>query len=403
MKLKWRHNGFVIIVSILGILSLIGCALPLRTPVDSSLEKLSISSYPDFLDDMSYDGLEFAVENSLSYLRRIPSDKLFFFGEDRYSASHVIRSLNLFLSFIQQKPNPKDLNEFIRSRYLVYRSFGKEGSREVLFTGYYEPIIYGSIEKYPPYTIPVYPKPEDLTTIDLSPFSVGCEKKTIIGRYIGGRILPYYDRKEIEFEKKLDGKIIPLAYVKDPIDLFFLQIQGSGKLILDSQKTANLHYHISNGLPYRSIGSYLIEKGKIPRSEMSMQRIRSYLNSHPDEVQEILNSNPSYVFFKFEDEGPKGSLDVLLTPGRSVASDRQSFPQGSLGFIHSKKPIIDTAGQIRHWSSFGRFVLNQDTGGAIKGPGRADLFWGSGPYAEIAAGHMQHPGRFYFLILKPGR
>ncbi|MEW5908926.1 MAG: MltA domain-containing protein [Thermodesulfobacteriota bacterium] len=403
MPKPWR-KGRLFIFPTLGIILLFsGCIFLSKSAKDPVLERLPLSSYPDFSDDMSFDGLEYGIENSLSYLRRLPSDKLFSFGEDHYSISHIIRSLNEFLAFIQKKPDPRTLNSFIRSRYLIYRSTGKERSREVLFTGYYEPIITGSLEKHPPYVIPIYPKPHDLTVVDLSLFSARCERKTIIGRYTEGRILPYYDRKEIDVEKKLEGKTAPLAYLKDPIDLFFLQIQGSGKLILDSQQTAILHYHISNGLPYRSIGNYLIEKGKLHRSEISMQRIRSYLIDHPEEMQDILNSNQSYVFFKFEDQGPKGALDVLLTPGRSIALDARIFPPGSLGFIHSRKPLIDSAGQIRHWSSFSRFVLNQDTGGAIKGPGRADLFWGNGPYAEIAAGHMQHPGSLFFLILNPKR
>ena len=135
---------------------------------------------------------------------------------------------------------------------------------------------------------------------------------------------------------------------------------------------------------------------------MSMQKIREYLRSHPEEAENILNYNPSYVFFKIEKDGPLGCLNVKLTPGRSIALDRRIFPLPALVFIETQKPLITADGQISSWTDFGRLVLSQDTGGAIRGPGRADLFWGNGPYAEIAAGHMQHPGRLYFLILKPG-
>ena len=132
-----------------------------------------------------------------------------------------------------------------------------------------------------------------------------------------------------------------------------------------------------------------------------MQKIRAYLRDHPEEVETILNHNPSYVFFKIEEDGPLGYLEVKLTPGRSIALDRRLFPGAGLAFIQTHKPLINGSGQIYDWSAFSRFVLNQDTGGAINGPGRADLFWGDGAYAEMAAGHMQHHGTLYFLVLKP--
>ncbi|MFH1102181.1 MAG: MltA domain-containing protein [Pseudomonadota bacterium] len=394
-------NRFLFFAGIILIAFSVGCAVPVKKGEKLSMIKLPVASYPRFSDDMIYDGLEYGIQNSVSYLRRLSPDTPFFFGEDLYTAAHLIRSADEFWNFIRQKPAEQDLNRFIRSRFIIYKATGIEGTGELLFTGYYEPILFGSLEEKPPYLIPVYPRPNDLTIIDLSLFSTGCEKKTIIGRYTGESIVPYYDRREIDVEKTLEGKLKPLAYLKDPVDLFFLQIQGSGRLYLDSQEAANLHYHVTNGHPYRSIGKLLIETNKIPRSEMSMQRIRSYLMNHPEEAQEILNHNPSYVFFKFEKEGPKGSLDVVLTPGRSIALDRRIFPSGSLAFISSQKPIVDPDGRIRSWSSFSRFALNQDTGGAIRGPGRADLFWGNGPYAEIAAGHMQHRGQLFFLVLRP--
>ena len=134
-----------------------------------------------------------------------------------------------------------------------------------------------------------------------------------------------------------------------------------------------------------------------------MQKIRAYLNDHPDEMATVFNYNPSYVFFKLESEGPLGYINVLLTPGRSIALDRRIFPPAALAFIQTEKPVVDSAGQIDSWTDFSRFVLNQDTGGAIRGPGRADLFWGNGPYAEIAAGHLAHTGKLYFLVLKPDK
>jgi len=145
----------------------------------------------------------------------------------------------------------------------------------------------------------------------------------------------------------------------------------------------------------------MIERGFLSREEMSMQGIRRYLTEKPEVVDEVLNHNPSYVFFRQVGEGPLGSLGVLLTPGRSVALDPKVFPRGALGFISSQKPVVNGQGDIVAWTKFSRFVLHQDSGGAIKGAGRADIFWGRGPYAELAAGHMQHEGDLYILIKKP--
>ena len=259
------------------------------------------------------------------------------------------------------------------------------------------------MEKSTDYPIPVLGRPSDLIRIDLSSFSKRYAGESITGRISGHTVVPYYDRRQIEEGGVLDGNAPVLAWLKDPVDLFFLQIQGSGRIYLDNGAMLNVHYDGSNGRPYRSIGKLLIEEGKIPKSEMSMQRIRSYIENHPDETAKILFYNPSYVFFKLEEEGPLGFLEVKLTPGRSLALDRRLFPLPALAFIETQKPLVDGSGQITEWVEFSRFVLSQDTGGAIRGPARADVFWGNGTYTEIAAGHMQHKGKLFLLVLKPNK
>jgi membrane-bound lytic murein transglycosylase A len=182
----------------------------------------------------------------------------------------------------------------------------------------------------------------------------------------------------------------------------FLQIQGSGRLRLEGEVTIPVGYMAANGHPYNSIGKYMIEKGYLTSEEMSMQAIRNYLAGHPEILNDVLNYNPSYVFFRVLDkESPLGNIQVQLTGGRSVATDSSLFPKGALCFITCKKPVIGDRGEIQGWTGFSRFVMNQDTGGAIKGAGRADIFWGNGQYAEIAAGHMKHEGELYMLMKKP--
>lgn len=364
-----------------------------------SLVRLSPSAYPAVSDDLDYAGLDRSIQMSLKYLKKIPSDRTLTFGEDSYPASHLIRSLETFQRFIQNKPPADRLTDLIRKDFLVYRAAGP--SEKVLFTGYYEPLLKGSLKETPVYSYPVYCRPDDLVTVDLSAFSAKFAGEHLVGRYTGKTLIPYYERKSIENRNIFKDRAPALAWVQDPVDLFFMHVQGSGKILLETGKTVNAHYDVSNGQPYRSIGKLLIEEGKIPRSEMSMQAIRSYLKEHPEEQASVLDSNPSYVFFKAEPDGPLGNIDVPLTPGRSVAVDKKIFPPASLVYIQTQKPVMTADGKLGGWEDFGRFALNQDTGGAITGPARADIFWGSGPYAELAAGYLQHRGDMYFLVLKP--
>ena len=386
------------------LLIITGCGIFRKRPPEikeTALIRIDSSEYPDFFDDMDYDGLENCILGSIAYLNRVPPTKTFRFGQEVFNTTHMIRSLEYFLCFIQTKPLKNKLIQYIKENYLIYTTVGSDTPEQVLFTGYFEPVLQGSLNKDTEYQFPIYARPDDLTTIDLSLFSQQFKGETIVGRYVNQSVVPYYDRKEIEYERLLEGKVQEIAWLKDRLDLFFLQIQGSGKIYLDNGETINVHYHGANGRPYRSIGKLLIDEGKISLEEISMQKILDYLRNHPEEIETVLNYNPSYVFFKVEKEGPLGSLEVKLTPGRSIALDSRLFPPAGLVFIETKKPLINGDGTIQKWMAFSRFVLNQDTGGAIRGPSRADLFWGNGPYAEIAAGHMQEPGKLYFLILKP--
>jgi membrane-bound lytic murein transglycosylase A len=381
-----------------------GCPAPIKKPPEEmALVRTSGFYYPNFTDDMEFEGLEHSILKSMAYLEKVPADRLYQFGQDRFDAAHVMQSLQHFLAFIRTNPSSRDLKKFIRSNYIVYQSVGRDHKGEVLFTGYYEPHLSGRLQPDDEFRFPIYGLPRDLMKIDLSAFDDRYNGESIVGRYTGETVVPYHDRREIDEENVLADKAAPLVWVRDPVDVFFLHIQGSGKIFIDNSEVINVHYHGSNGRPYRSIGKLLIEEQKISKEEMSMQKIRAYLHEHPEEMAPVLNHNPSYVFFKLEPEGPLGYLNVLLTPGRSVALDRRIFPPAALVFIQTKKPVADSTGRIDSWVDCSRFVLNQDTGGAIRGPGRADLFWGSGPYAEIAAGHLAHTGKLYFLILKPDK
>jgi membrane-bound lytic murein transglycosylase A len=211
---------------------------------------------------------------------------------------------------------------------------------------------------------------------------------------------PYYSRREIDDLGVLRGRNLEVAWVKNSIDLFFLHIQGSGLLRLRDGRQVTVGYAAQNGLPYRSIGRLLIDNGKVPKEEMSMQRLRRYLTEHPSEQNEIFAYNDSYVFFRLNQGGPLGSLDVPVTAGRSIATDSRLFPRGALALVQMEIPVIGAQGELAGWRPVTRLVLNQDTGGAIRGPQRADYYFGTGDEAGALAGYMNRQGRLYFLVRK---
>jgi membrane-bound lytic murein transglycosylase A len=357
--------------------------------------------YPAFRDDMHYDSLIQAIKRNLIYLARLDPGKMFQYGPHKITCRQVQSSQRAFLKLIENNPLPDQLNSAIRKLFRVYHVPGPRNNGKILFTGYFEPVYEGNTFPDSTFKYPIYRKPDNLLQVDLSLFSNKFKGEKIVARIDGRKVLPYYSRYHIDVEKVLKGQGLEIAWLRDPLDVAFLHIQGSGRLRLPDGKTLSVGYGASNGRPYRSIGRYLLDKGLMKREEMSMQGIRRYLSNHREIINEVLNHNPSYVFFRTLENGPLGNLSVPITPGRSLALDARLFPKGALAYILSQKPILNDRGEITGWKKFSRFVLNQDTGGAIKGTGRADLYWGSGPYAEAAAGHMKHEGKLYILIKKP--
>jgi len=370
------------------------------TAAPDVLTRVKAEELPFFADDMDYDGLATAIQQSLTYCSRLPDDRRFRFGTIAVEKSRMVRSLELFQNFIAERPDRDQLNRFVREHYHVYRSIGRPPDDDVLFTGYFEPLYPGSLTPLPDYPVPVYGQPEDLVTAKLGDFSDELAGKRIWGRLEGRRMVPYYTRKEIQTNGVLQEKAPVIAWMRDPVDLYFIQVQGSGRIRTPDGQRISILYADQNGHDADLVGRHLIREGKVPLEEMSMQRIRRYFREHPEDIEPMLHQDPSFVFFRIGTTGPLGSLGVAVTPGRSIATDRRIFPPGALAYVDTHKPLVSGQRKIGQWAPLKRFVLNQDTGGAIKGPGRADLFWGSGEYAETAAGHLKHPGDLFFLVLK---
>jgi len=295
-------------------------------------------------------------------------------------------------------PDDAAARAFFEAHFTPHIVRGEASAADGLVTGYYEPMLYGSRTRSARFRYPVYARPDDLLVVDLGEVYPELKGKRLRGRLDGKRVVPYYSRAQIENKYgNGNGQGIlaqPIVWVDDPVALFFLQVQGSGRVQLPDGQMVFLGYVDQNGHPFRAVGRRLVERGALKLEEITMQSVRDWLAAHPKEIESVLNSNPSYVFFTERDgelPGPLGALNVPLTPERAIAVDPSFVPLGA--------PVwLDTALPDEAHTPYRRLVLAQDTGGAIKGPVRADLFFGFGARAEDIAGHMKQPGRMHVLL-----
>src|SRR5215467_8750029 len=359
-----------------------------------------VSTMPMLNDDLDGESLHMALRRSVSYLEKLPPDRIVGEQPRLFTAGEVLDSLLAFEKSLDNWDCRECWMRDFSTRFDLIPSSSDVELEPVLFTGYYQPVIEGSLAPTPEYAYPIYGMPADLIVTERATPLPSLAPEKVTGRLEGDNLVPYYSRREIDELGSLRGRGYEIAWVKNPIDLFFLHIQGSGILHLADGQRLLVGYAGANGRAYRSMGRLLIDDGKVPKEEMSMQRLRRYLMDHPEERSEIMAYNESYVFFRFLEKGPLGSLDVPITPGRSIATDARLFPKGALAFIFTQKPVLDPAGQLIGWTPFLRFVLNQDTGGAIRGPQRVDLYFGTGDSAEASGGYMNSPGKLYFVLLK---
>jgi Membrane-bound lytic murein transglycosylase len=289
---------------------------------------------------------------------------------------------------LSASPSVEQISGFLQTHLDVYSLRSAEGSEDGLITGYYEPVYPGSLKPTQAANVPIYGVPSDLIVVNLDSIYPELKGKRLRGR-LEGRVLKPYDTAETINSKGLNAPV--LAWLTDPMDLQFLQIQGSGRVQLDNGRQLRIGYADQNGHPYKPIGRWLVEQGELKKEDVTMSTIHAWAMMHPERVHEMLASNPSYVFFTQNPdstEGPRGSLNVPLTAGYSVAVDRKVIPLGSLLWLSTTQadgqPIV-------------RPVAAQDTGGAIAGEVRADFFVGTGPKAGQIAGDMKQKGNIWLL------
>ncbi len=289
----------------------------------------------------------------------------------------------------QVQPNSVAIRSFLQTRLTPYQLQNPDNSTTGLITGYYEPIYAGSMLQSNTAKNPVYAPPSDMITVALDEVYPELKGKRLRGKLVGNKLVPFPDRAGI-VKNGINAPV--LAWLNDAMDVQFLQIQGSGRVKLANGQEIRLGYADQNGRPYKPVGRWLVEQGLIPAADVSMQSIRAWAQANPNRVEELLNSNPSYVFFTKlppSSAGPIGSLGVSLTAAYSIAVDPKTIPLGSMAFIATTRP--DNDGGIH------RLVAAQDTGGAIRGSVRADFFWGTGDAAGELAGKMKQTGSLWLL------
>jgi len=283
------------------------------------------------------------------------------------------------------------LHRFFEQRFTPWQLYNGDGSREGLITGYYEPLLYGSYQRSARYRFPIYAVPDDLLIIDLEQIYPQLKGMRLRGRLQGNHVVPYYDRRAIDGSNALRGNEI--LWVDDEMALFFLHVQGSGRVQLPDGSRVGVGYANQNGHPYSSIGKQLVAMGELPLESVSMQSIRKWGLDHPNQLKALLDSNASYIFFHKVADGSKpavGAMNVPLTAGYSMAVDKRVVPLGTPVYLATSWP---SNGQ-----PLNRLMMAQDVGGAIKGTIRGDFFWGFGKEAEANAGKMKQSGRMWLLL-----
>jgi len=364
----------------------------------------NLTGLTEFADDLDRASLEKAVTNQLEAMFEQEPTTPVRLGSFTLTRGRLVETLEAFLEILRQDLPLEEFNKKISEEFILYR-VGKGKRKEMLFTGYYRPVIQASPVQTPLYRYPIYQLPEQnlqqvkyKNGIQLVGTNAGI--KQIRESYSEKKEWNRFTREEIDHKGALKGQGLEVAWLKDDLERFFLHIQGSGMLEFPDGSQQGVGYQGSNQYSYTGIGKLMIQDGVIDISQGSMQGIKKYFTENPQDIAKYLYQNKRYIFFTLSDSGPRGSGGGELVGGRSIATDKSIYPAGGLAFIKVRQPVLDEDNEIVSWEPVSRFVVDQDTGSAIRGPGRGDLFFGTGQKAGAKAGHYHERGEIYYLIKK---
>jgi membrane-bound lytic murein transglycosylase A len=357
-------------------------------PGQSALRKITDPyEIPDFtMACFDLANLRTAIDRSLNYLNKPSSQQFFPLGDITHT--RAVTSLKAFAEMMDSRMTARSMNEAIRSKFDVYESVGCDGAGTVLFTGYYTPIFDGSMKRTERFQYPLYNMPEDLVK--------GQDGETLGKRGSGGVITQYPSRAIIESTKMLTGT--ELIWLSDPFEVYIAHVQGSAKIRLSNNKLITVGYAANNGHDYQSISKELVNDGRLRTDQLSLSAMIDFFKNNPNLVDTYVWRNPRFVFFKIQEGEPRGSLNEQVIPLRTIATDKSIFPRGCLTFISTRLPQ-ETAGTVSN-QFYSGFALDQDTGGAIRAPGRCDVYMGIGDRAGKLAGQTYQEGKLYYLFLK---
>jgi len=325
-------------------------------------------------------------QSSWSDLKDFETDNLDLSLEVFKKACVRSKRYDTFKHTCQKALEANDAKVFFQENFTPFKLYDDQNSEQGLITGYYEPLLNGSRIKTGKFQYPIYNVPKDLIIVDLSSVYPDLKKFRLRGQLKGNKLIPYNTRANMKDKKNLE----PICYVDSKVDLFFLQIQGSGKVKFQDGTIINVGYANQNGRSYNSIGKAMIKKGYITPAQGSLQGIKKWFEQNPEKIDEVLNINESYVFFQESKKSATGALGVELVAQRNLAVDRKYIPLGMPVFIQTSNPL--------NKSEINQLMIAADVGGAIKGQIRADFFWGNSKLAEQTAGKMKQKGVLYMLI-----
>lgn len=389
-----------------GLWLLVVLAACTREPARDRSQALRLVSAPRLADDLGRADLVQKLNQHAAFLASLQTPAVLQFGERRFSARDYAAAVEAFLSRTAALSDDGAFFRALEESFDFWEVYGGRRWGEIVLTSYFEPEIPGRVQKTADFDTPLLRRPADLVQVLTSQFDERlAEAGTLRGRLQRddrGRqsLVPYPAREAIQ-QGALRGQKLEIAWTR-PVDAFFMQVQGSGTVVLPDGRRLRLGYSDQNGQLYQSIGKFLTDA--IPLEKMSLYAIETHLAGLPRaQVQAVLNKNPSFVFFEHIDGDPKTSLGNTVFAGRTLATDPRFFPKGALAFAEFKKPVFEGADSLEpgRWQDTARFVFDQDTGGAIKGTARADLFWGAGSEAKRHAGFMKDPARLYYLSPRP--
>ncbi len=362
-----------------------------RAVPEMAYETVPAAAAPRLLAALTSDRSDLleALDRSIAWFGKPSSRESFPMADITHA--HAWTSVGAFRDLVARHEDPEELERRIVAEFDFFSSLGEDGRGTVLFTGYYAPLFFGSRSRDAVYRYPLYGPPADLV--------VDAETGDVIGRRVGGRIVtPYPTRAEIEESGLLRGSEV--VWLRDAFEAYLVQLQGSASIRYQDGSVRRFGYAGNNGHEYVSVSRELLADGKLAEDEISLDEVRGYFDAYPEDLDRYLHRNPRFIFFQ-EVEGsnwPAGSLGVKVTPLRSLATDKDLFPPGGVVFVVTDGP--GPSGRIRR---FEQLMLDQDSGGAIRSPGRADIYYGVGPEAETRAGGQYSHGRLYYLFLKPDR